>query len=796
LPLPARRHLLAAAALLACGPGARAQSEPLPGTSLQLAPELRSPNVLDSRAPLPLILFADRLQGRPDLDASAVGHVELRRGGVVMHADRLSYDTPTDFAKASGHVRISRNGNVFSGPELQLHVQRFEGSFEQPDYFIALTQAGGHADRIDFLDLNRSQAIHATYTSCTRDGSGQPDWLLSTDRVTMDFATNTGVAEGAVVRFYGVPILAAPVLSFPLTDQRKSGWLPPNINLDSKSGFELGVPYYWNIAPNRDATFTPQVMTRRGPALDTEFRYLEPSFGGRIDLNLIPHDALSHEERHALQFEHEGDAPRALIHYRADLVRVSDDAYWKDFPRAVPSLTPRLLPGDVQAEHRFASLPGDWAVYARVQHWQVLNEANPDAPIAPPYDRLPQFGLRGSGAFAKDGSGLQYSLETELNRFRLGDEQIGTSSVRPTEGTRAHLLGSLSWPLALPGGWLTPRLAVNAADYRYRYASDAVGGLDIDGRAHRVIPTFSVDSGLVFERASHWFGHDMRQTLEPRLLFVDTPYRPQSNLPDFDAAGKDFNDISVYSDNAFSGVDRVSDGRQLTMGVTTRWLDARTGAEAMRLGLAQRYLFTPQQITPAPEGGTSVEGEPNTRRFSDVLLLGSSTIWPNWTMNGTVQYSPELHRPVRSIAGIRYSPGDFRTINFNYRFARGSSEQLELGWQWPIYGPARDRKTIVPGSCSGSWYSVGRVNYSKPDRRVTDSIVGFEYDAGCWIGRVVAERVSTGVSEATTRVMLQLELVGLSRLGSNPLQVLKDNIPGYRLLRDERAGPTATATYD
>lgn len=787
-----RRSALASACLLLLAHGAQAQA-PLPGTELQVAPELRPPSALDGAGVLPMILFADRIEGRPGLDAAATGHVELRRGGTVMRADRVTYDAPDDLAKATGNVRISRNGNLFTGPELQLHVQRFEGSFTSPDYFLALTQAGGHADRIDFLDPQRSQLINATYTSCRRDGSGQPAWLLSTDRVSLDFDTNTGTAEGAVVRFYGVPILAAPVLSFPLNDARKSGWLPPNINLDSKSGFELGVPYYWNIAPNRDATFTPTVMTRRGFAVDSEFRYLQPSYGGRVELNLIPRDELEHRERHALQFEHEGDAA-LMLHYRADLVRVSDDGYWKDFPRGVPSLTPRLLPGNVAVERPFG-LQGDWALYARAQRWQVLNEADPQSPIAPPYDRVPQLGLRGSGAFPHAG-GLRYSLQTEYNRFELGDQQVGTSSVRPTEGERGHAVAALSWPLELPGGWFTPSFSVNAAAYRYRYAADASNLTQVDGRAHRVIPTFSVDTGLVFERASHWFGRDMRQTLEPRLLYVDTPYRAQSDLPNFDAAGKDFNEISVYSDNAFSGVDRVSDGHQITAGVTSRWLDQKTGEEAMRLGLVQRYLLRPQQITPAPEGGTSVEGEPFTRRFSDVLLLGSSTIWPHWTIGGTLQYSPEIHRPIRTIAGLRYSPAAFRTINFNYRLARGSSEQLELGWQWPIYGPALDHSSASPGACSGSWYSVGRLNYSKPDRRFTDAIVGFEYDAGCWIGRVVAERVSTGVAQASTRVMLQLELVGLSRLGSNPLQVLKDNIPGYRLLREERAVPSASATYD
>jgi LPS-assembly protein len=791
-----RRSALSAAALALLAQGAHGQAEPpLPGTTLQVAPELRPLSATDSSAPLPLILSADQLQGRPGLDATAQGHVELRRGGTVIRSDQLSYDTPDDLATATGHVRVSRGGNVFSGPKLQLHVQSFQGHFDEPDYFFALTQAGGHAKRIDFLDAHRSQAIDATYSSCPRNGSSEPPWVLNTDRVTLDFATNTGTAEGAVVHFYGVPILAAPVLTFPLSDERKSGWLPPSINLDSKSGFELGVPYYWNIAPNRDATFTPTAMTRRGMSLDSEFRYLEPQFKGKLDFNLLPDDQLTHRTRHALQFTHDGEAGLSL-HYGAEVLRVSDDAYWKDFPSGVPSLTPRLLPEDVHADRGLPWLPGDWSVYARAQRWQVLNDADPDSPIAPPYDRVPQFGLRGGGDFGGWQRGPRYSFETEVNRFELAEGAIGTSSVRPTDGTRLHFRGDLSWPVTLPGGWLTPRVSLNAASYRYRYGADGLDPTAIDGSATRTIPTFSLDTGLVFERPTHWLGQAMRQTLEPRLLLVETPYRDQSNLPDFDAAGKDFNDISIFSDNAFAGVDRVSDAHQLTAGVTTRWLDERTGAEAMRLGIVQRYQFRAQQITPATEGGTDVQGPPSTNNLSDVLLLGSANLQPAWSLNGSLEYSPDIHRPIRSLLGVRYSPGPYRTLNLNYRLVRGSSEQVELGWQWPIYGPAAHHAVPDAGQCSGSWYSVGRLNYSKPDKRFTDAIAGFEYDAGCWIGRVVAERVSTGLAQATTRVMFQLELVGLSRLGSNPLQVLKDNIPGYRLLREERAAPFASASYD
>ncbi|MDH3459551.1 MAG: LPS-assembly protein LptD, partial [Burkholderiaceae bacterium] len=212
---------------------------------------------------------APRTAGRPELETQAEGMAKFQQGKLRISADRLTYDYALDQARASGNVLVSRNGDIYRGQELQLSVERFEGYFLRPSYFFARTNAGGSAARVDFLSADRAVATAATYTSCPPDGSGDPAWLLTTDRVRFDFAANEGVAEGTVLRFLGVPILAAPALSFPLTDERKSGWLPPSVNLDNKSGLRVAVPYYWNIAPNRDATLTPTVSARRGPGLET-----------------------------------------------------------------------------------------------------------------------------------------------------------------------------------------------------------------------------------------------------------------------------------------------------------------------------------------------------------------------------------------------------------------------------------------------------------------------------------------------------------------------------------------------
>ncbi len=775
------------------GTPARAEDPAASGIELRQAPALQPTPRGDAARRLPIILQAQTLSGRPDLDTVAEGNAEFRRGGTVISADRLIYQSFDDLAIAKGNVRISREGNIYTGPELELKVQRFEGFFLNPSYRFSRIGAGGTAQRVDFVDEQRAVASRATYTSCPANGSATPAWLLSTDRVQIDFANNEGIADNAVLRFYGVPILAAPRLSFPLTDARKSGWLPPNFDLDTKSGFQFSIPYYWDIAPNRDATFTPQLSTRRGGGLESEFRYLEPGQRGEVRVNLLPFDQLSGTTRYALTGSYQTEFVDDL-RARLRVLRVSDNDYWKDFPRDQASLTPRLLASDLEVTRPFGD---DWNGYLRVQRWQVLQTADLTTRIEAPYERLPQIGAR---YVQRLGGGFDVGFEGEFNRFTNPTDAV---TVRRPVGSRVHALGNLSRPFASPGWTLTPKLSFNAAAY----------SLDqplADGRtsATRVVPTLSVDSSWVLERDTSFFGRSVRQTVEPRLLYVNTPFRDQAGLPNFDSSAKDFNFDSIFSESAFSGVDRVSDAHQLTAGVTTRVLSAETGAEILRLGLAQRYLFRDQLVTPKVDNPSDTTGTFDpfsgvgpalTQRFSDLLLLGSTTLVPNWALEASLQYSPDSKRLARSIVSTRYSPGPYRTLSATYRLTRGLSEQLELGWQWPIYGPLPSQVGgRSAGSCQGSWYGVGRINYSTLEKRLIDSVVGVEYDAGCWIGRVVASRLSTGRSEATTRLSVQLELVGLSRLnlGSNPLQLLKDNIPGFRLLRDDRAPGPALNAYD
>lgn len=729
-----------------------------------------------SKGPEATTIEAQKIQSTPDRQTVAEGNAELRREDATIQADTLTYDQATAIARAVGSVVVKKKGDTYKGPLLQIKLDTYEGFFLSPTYVLGQTGAAGSAERIDFLSKDRAVGLQATYSTCTPDNLNQLDWVISAKRLTVDFTKNEGLAEGAVLRFLGVPILATPVISFPLTSERKTGWLPPSIEIDSRSGLQLSVPFYWNIAPNMDATLAPELITRRGTGLNSEFRYLEPGYQGTVKLNWLGSDKLAGTSRYGLNLKHTG-SPRVNTQMDLQVMRVSDDDYWKDFPKGVGSLTPRLLMSDLGVNH----LGSQWITYARLQSWQVLQSVVSGEDLDAPYQRTPQLGARTQRFW---DNGLRLDFEGEFNHF---NSPAGTSAAHTPTGSRLHSVASISLPWVMPAWTITPKLSLNAASYAMD-APLASGPYAGKRSLTRIIPTASIDSRWVLERSSRWFDNDIRQTLEPRLVYANTPYKDQTGLPNFDAAAKDFNFDSIQSaESQFTGIDRVADAHQITGSLSTRFINPEDGGELLRVGVAQRYLFKDQRITP--------DGTPLSQRFSDLFFMGSTGIVPHWYLSSTAQYSPELSKIQRFMASAIFQPGPQRTLGVSYTSDRvGLSDQLALGWQWPVYGPPSHAARPLfmspangaSGACQGTWYSVGRLNYNPQESKVVDSIVGLEYDAGCWITRVVARRQSTGLKEYITGVGIQLELVGLSRLGfgSNPIQLLKENVGGYQPLRN------------
>ena len=768
------RPVALAVLTLLAAPALAQTSAPL---QLQATPLLAEK--LPANVNAPSVVLGDRISGRTELETVIEGNAELRQPGMVARGDKLVYDQATDVVTATGGVRVNREGDRYTATSGKIKVDAVEGFFLQPTYEFIANGAHGQAERLQLLDRDRSTVFQGTYTTCQRqDGADwRPDWILRADRLELDREDDEGRAHGAVLEFKGVPILPMPTMSFPLGERRKSGWLPPTIGLDNKSGLNLSVPYYWNIAPNRDATLRAALMTKRGANLGGEFRYLEPTYSGEISADVMPNDRLRDRMRWGFSGKHDSVFFTGLggVGLNLNIQRVSDDNYWRDFGRAAETLRQRLLPGD--ATLNWAA--GDMQTRLRVLKWQTLQDVA--APIVPPFDRMPQLQWRYAPTTLPGGfDGL---VELDTTRFQAARELT-----RQPNADRSYALVQISRPFLAPAGFLTPRMQLHAT--QYQFDTPLSNG---DRSASRTLPTFSLDSGLVFERDTAFFGRPFLQTLEPRAFYTYTPYRDQSRLPVYDTAANDFNFATIYTENAFGGNDRLADNNLLTLGVSTRLLDPDSGAEAARFGIAQRVRFSDQKVT--------LPGvAPVSERLSDVLLGAGITWTPQWGFDSTVQYNPKTGRSIRSTIGARYSPGNYRTVSAAYRLQRGTSEQIDVGWQWPLnalWGGDKDTGKAA-GQGSGRWYSVGRLNYSLQDRKLVDTVVGLEYDSCCWIGRVVLERLQSGVTTANTRLLFQIEFVGFSRLslGSSPLDTFKQNVPRYQALREQVSTPSRFSTYD
>ena len=707
-------------------------------------------------------LSGDTLSGHTNAETELQGNAQLRKSDTVISADHLRYEQSTDRLRASGNVVIEGQDRVYTGSYLDFDVGRFEGFFTEITYSLGAEKGHGEALRADFADSKHMTAKQGTYTTCRRQPGPQwvPEWVLTAAQLEIDNEREIGIAQGAYLEFQGVPIFPVPPFSFPITEKRKSGFLPPLFGLDTASGVTLSTPYYLNIAPNYDLTVTPNFMTTRGVNTEGQVRYLEPSYAGDFKFSYMPNDRLRDSDRWGIGLVHAGQLPSPVgnIAISANINRVSDNDYWSDFS-ASPILTsgaplggtPRTLPTDISASWG----RGDLSSMLKIQKWQGLQ-------VTAPYDRIPQWTLRYAQA---NVFGLDWSVDTDLTRFE-GD----SLAMRQPNAQRAFSIAQFSYPFIWPALYITPKVQTHLAAYQF----DSV--VNNKQSANSVVSTFSVDSSLIFERDAEFFGVKYLQTLEPRAFYVYTPYVDQSFLPNYDTATTDLNLTSVFTENAFVGHDKISDNNLITLGLTTRFLNPDSGAQVASFGVAQRWRFDEQKVTLLP-------GQPSSSTGLSDILLGSRVNFGNqWVLDASAQYNIQTDAAVRSVIGGRYHPGNFQTINLSYLLQRNASEQVDLSWQWPLdrlWGWA-DRKT---DSDAGRYYGLGRLSYSLRDAKLVDSLLGLEYDAGCWISRVVLTQTVLTPQTSNTKLMLQLEFVGFTRLGIDPFKSLTDGIARYQNLR-------------
>ncbi|TMH52054.1 MAG: LPS assembly protein LptD, partial [Betaproteobacteria bacterium] len=523
-----------------------------------------------------------------------------------------------------------------------------------------------------------------------------------------------GTARGASVYFEGLRIIAAPSFDFSLNNQRKSGFLPPSIGVTGKSGPEVGIPYYLNLAPNYDLTLAPRYMEKRGLQLAEQFRYLQKDYKGDFSAEVLPHDRAADSRRYGMNLVGSYNRDGSLLG-GLNLNKVSDDSYFRDLATRINIASQSILPRE-----GFLTYNGKWwdtgsySATARVQRFQVLQD--PDNPIVVPYGRTPQLTL---STLRPDIGGFDFGASAEFVEF---------SHPSLVNGKRSTFYPTLSLPLISPGAFLTPRIGAHYTYYSlYEIPPSAIVPTipAFPNSISRSLPIFSVDSGLIYERESNALGQAVIQTLEPRFYYVYIPFRDQNQIPLFDTAIADFNYTQIFSENLFSGGDRINDARQLTAAVTSRMLLASNGQEVLRATFGQRYYFRDQRVTLTPAD------TPRTYNASNWLAALSGRVSQHWTLEGASEYDQRDYRTERLTVAARYRPEGLKALNLSYRYLSGDInptgplKQVDLSAQWPI---------------AGRWYGVGRFNYSLVDSRIVEGIGGLEYGADCWTSRIIMQR--------------------------------------------------------
>ncbi|HKB84215.1 MAG TPA: LPS-assembly protein LptD [Burkholderiales bacterium] len=709
--------------------GVRAEESDL---KLRMQPEL-IPYSLGRDEPSDLFLDADKVEGHQDQELEATGSVRLRKRGAAVFSDQLHLSFPQEQFTATGHVRFEKDGDVITGDQLFYDLTNDSGYIDKPAYKLPRYGARGDANRLVAENRDLYKINKTTYTTCD---VGDDDWYLRVDELELDRLRDIGVAHNATVVFKGVPILYSPYLDFSLSGRRKTGLLPPTYGSTGQSGLEYTQPFYWNIAPNRDATIAPRVLAKRGVLMNGDFRYLEPDVKGEVRGDFLPDDRQKSERRYGYSWQHQQNFGNGFSG-GLDLQGVSDDAYFTDLSDkiAVTSQTNLNREGDLFYD-------GDWwNLNTRVQRFQTLQD--PLAPIVAPYARVPQITLN-------------MNRQTDLHLdFGLQGEYVEFAHPTLLNGRREILYPSISAPFQNSFFYITPKVGYHSTSYSFEDPSRP--------DETRNLPIYSLDSALTFERETTLWGRAFRQTLEPRLYYVYIPFRPQDQLPNFDTALADFNLAQIFTENQFSGGDRINDANQLTAAVSSRLIDPESGDEQFRIVLGQRYYFKPQEVSLTPELRNSAR--------SDVLAAVTGQITKHWFTDMDVQYSVDENRVQRSNAVLRYQPEPGKLVNFGYRFTREALEQVDLSTQWPI---------------GGRWNGLARYNYSLQDNRLVEGLLGLEYNAGCWAARFVMHRFAIATQEYVNAMFLQLELTDVSRIGSSPLELLRQNISGYEKTNEHR----------
>ena len=693
-------------------------------------------------------ISAERIAGQTNARARAEGDVIIERNDQTLNADWVDYDQQADVVRAGDSFTLTRgDGQTVRGKELHYDLSRESGRAADAQFAVEheSRRLQGVSAEMEMRDKNHYAMRGVKFNTCN---PGDRSWYIQAAELKADRESGIGTARHARLVFGGVPVLYTPWADFPLNGNRKSGLLVPTIKIGS-DGTELELPYYFNLAPNYDATLAPGIITARGATLGGEFRYLQDKYSGSLKAKYLPHDRRSpHRHRYEAEFAH-------LHRFNTDLSggidyrQVSDDDYYRDFYGRNEIAENVHLNRSAWLDYRRDLFGQPVQMRLSVQRYQTLSDAQ--GRKQRPYAILPRF----SAAWQKNFGLGQFNIDTQFTRFEHSELQ---------SGSRLVIYPSWQWDFIRPWGYVRPKIGVHATRYWLK-GKDGYESRTLS----RVLPLTNVDAGLAFERKTTLFGKSYLQTLEPRVFYNYIPAKSQNDLPNFDTSLNGFSYAQLFRENIYSGQDRINASNSLSVGLQSRMIDAATGAERFRAGIGRKYYFRDDNVL--------LDGsiEHGRRWRSDIAAFAGGRIGDNWHADLSWHYNESAKATQRFDIGASYNPEPGKVISARFKY--GAHEEIYTGF----YGKLKHIDFAAQWPINERLYAIGRFNYSLSPHTPLEQMAGLEYKSacGCWSVSVVGQRYVNGLNSRKNAFFVTLQLKDLSSLGKDSYEQLRLAIPGY-----------------
>ncbi len=697
----------------------------------------------DIRNNAPMDVTADYSEVFDKEITSFFGNVEIVRADQNIKSDRASYDTVSETMDAQGHVFYDEDELSLYSDTALLNLATDEARLRNSLFISPSAPIRGSADVVYRDSKFLSRYKNAAFTSCP---PGNQDWVVHAERLKMNKLTGKAAAKHAWIEFKGLPVLYTPYISFPLDDRRLSGILPPTFGSSDENGFDMRVPYYWNIAPNYDLTLWPRYMSKRGGMLGGDFRYMTEMTQGSVGLEFLPYDSIRQEPRYSGTIKNKTQFSSGLSS-NMDINYISDKQYFDELNNALGISNDRYLRSQANLNYFSEGI----SFVTRLEAYQTIDNTVND--LDKPYLKLPQVTLN-----------LDHSFEEWPIDLKMDNEYVYFYRNGRVSGQRLNTKPSISFPIETPGMFFKPKASLQHTEY---FLQDQNVGKD--SNISRTLPILSVDSGLFFERDIEFFDSSFQHTLEPRAFYLYIPRTDQSDIPLFDTSLYDFNFSSMFRENRFSGTDRVQDANQVTVAMTSRLIDSETGQERLNLSVGEIFYFSDREVT--------VSGPAETNSTSNLVVELSGQLTDHLSFSSGIQWNPDVNDITRGQAEIRFRNNPDQIVNIGYRYRRDNINaaatiiQTDTSFRWPIYD---------------NWYGVGRWQYSLKFNSTKESFLGLEKESCCWRFRVIWRRFANTITgdadedKMDEGVFVQLELKGLTSFGDKVDEFLEKNLKGYQ----------------